>query len=111
MFSAHSSFGIGNSSFFTSMSFQPPGDCPVCGESVPAGRKSCPHCGSDERSGWSDETAQDALDLPGEDFNYRDFAEKEFGTGGRRARPAFLWWIVGVVMVAVLIWQLVIRSW
>ena len=66
------------------MSFHPPGDCPVCGEPVPAGRKSCAHCGSDERSGWSDETAQDALDLPGEDFNYRDFVEKEFGAGGCR---------------------------
>jgi hypothetical protein len=93
------------------MPFQPPGDCPVCGEPVAAGRKSCPHCGSDERSGWSDETGQDALDLPGEDFNYRDFVEKEFGGGGRRTRPALLWWIVGLVMVAVLIWQLAVRIW
>jgi predicted nucleic acid-binding Zn ribbon protein len=93
------------------MSFEPPGDCPVCGEPVPAGRKSCAHCGSDERSGWSDETDRDGLDLPGEDFNYRDFVEKEFGTGNRRTRPALLWWIVGLIMVAVLVWQLVIRSW
>jgi len=93
------------------MSFQPPGDCPVCGEPVPSGRKSCDHCGSDERSGWSDETDQDGLDLPGEDFNYRDFVKKEFGTGNRRTRPSLLWWIVGLVLVTVLIWQLVIRSW
>jgi hypothetical protein len=91
------------------MSFEPPGDCPVCGEPVPAGRTSCPHCGSDERSGWSDETASDALDLPGEEFNYRDFVEKEFGPGSRRNRPALLWWVVGLLMVAVLIWQLVVR--
>ncbi|HXB01251.1 MAG TPA: hypothetical protein VNV15_00360 [Opitutaceae bacterium] len=91
------------------MSFDPPGDCPVCGEPVSAGRKSCAHCGSDEHSGWSDETASDALDLPGEDFNYREFVEKEFGPGSRRTRPALLWWIVGLVLVAVLIWQLVVR--
>jgi hypothetical protein len=90
------------------MSFQPPGDCPVCGEPVPADRKACPHCGSDERSGWSDETAQDALDLPGEGFNYRDFVEKEFGSGGRRTKSSLLWWIVGLVMVGVLIWVFVI---
>ncbi len=89
------------------MPFQPPGDCPVCHEPVP-GRKSCAHCGSDARSGWSDETQQDALDLPGEDFNYRDFVEKEFGPGDRRTRPSFFWWIVGLVTVAVLIWVFVV---
>jgi len=90
--------------------FQPPGDCPVCGEFVPAGRKSCPHCGSDERSGWSEDTQNDALDLPDEDFNYREFVEEEFGAGGRRTRPALLWWLVGLGLVAALIWILVFRS-
>jgi hypothetical protein len=93
------------------MPFEPPGDCPVCGEPVPAGRKSCPQCGSDARSGWSDETPQDALDLPDEDFSYRDFVQKELGGGGRRTRPRLFWWIVGLVMLAVLIWQLVLRIW
>ncbi len=90
--------------------FQPPGDCPVCGEFIPAGRKSCPHCGSDERSGWSEETQNDALDLPDEDFNYREFVEEEFGAGGRRTRPSLLWWLVGLGLAAALIWILVFRS-
>jgi len=47
--------------------FFPPGDCPNCGEPVPAGAAACPHCGADERTGWSDETYLDGVDLPGED--------------------------------------------
>jgi predicted nucleic acid-binding Zn ribbon protein len=86
------------------MPFQPPGDCPVCGEPVRAGRKCCAQCGSDERSGWNDTTHCDALDLPSEDFNYDDFVKEKFGKGGRRTRPSFIWWITGIVMLVVLIW-------
>jgi len=82
--------------------FAPPGECPVCGGFVPAGRKSCPACGSDERSGWSEETQGDALDLPGEDFNYRDFVREEFGGGGRRTTPPLFWWLVGLALVVML---------
>jgi hypothetical protein len=39
-------------------------DCPVCGERVPAGATACRECGSDERTGWSDDTLYDDLDLP-----------------------------------------------
>jgi len=49
--------------------FQPPGDCPVCGEEVPAGATSCPGCGADERTGWNEGDARyDGLDLPGEAY-------------------------------------------
>lgn len=46
--------------------FRPPGDCPNCGEEVPAGAMACPHCGADARTGWSEETYLDGVDLPGE---------------------------------------------
>ena len=46
--------------------FFPPGDCPNCGEFVPAGASSCKECGSCPDSGWSEETDYDGLDLPGE---------------------------------------------
>lgn len=46
------------------MSFEPPGDCPACGEEVERGAVACPHCGSCADTGWSDETAYDGLDLP-----------------------------------------------
>lgn len=41
--------------------------CPNCGAEVPAGAKSCPECGSDENTGWSEDTYLDGVTLPGED--------------------------------------------
>lgn len=50
--------------------FIPPTECPVCGDDVPRGAKSCPGCGADERTGWNEEaTRYDGLDLPGEAFD------------------------------------------
>jgi len=46
--------------------FTPPGYCPVCGEYVEAKATACPGCGSCPRSGWSEETDYDGLDLPEE---------------------------------------------
>jgi len=40
--------------------------CPVCGEEVNADALACPGCGSDDETGWSEETAYDAADLPDE---------------------------------------------
>lgn len=64
--------------------------CPVCGERVPAGAAACRECGSDESTGWSEDTLYDGLDLPdpgyGEDEPSprgsratRDIATKEIG--------------------------------
>jgi len=39
-------------------------DCPNCGAEVPIKAKSCPDCGSDENTGWSEDTMYDGLDLP-----------------------------------------------
>ena len=39
-------------------------DCPNCGAEVPIKAKSCPDCGSDEKTGWSEDTLYDGLDLP-----------------------------------------------
>ncbi len=39
-------------------------DCPNCGAEVPMKAKSCPVCGSDEKTGWSEDTMYDGLDLP-----------------------------------------------
>ena len=47
----------------------------------------CPHCGSDERTGWSDSTYMDGIDT-GEDFDYNEAAAREFGTGHVRTA----WW-------------------
>lgn len=38
--------------------------CPNCGEDVSPKALSCPDCGSDEKTGWSEDTLYDGLDLP-----------------------------------------------
>ncbi len=38
--------------------------CPNCGADVPIKAKACPDCGSDENTGWSEDTMYDALNLP-----------------------------------------------
>ena len=43
-------------------------DCPVCGTEVSDAAPSCPECGSDERTGWSENTRYDGLDLPSEAY-------------------------------------------
>jgi len=46
------------------MSFQPPGECPNCGEYVEAGAASCDHCGSCEDTGWNEDSIYDGVDIP-----------------------------------------------
>ncbi len=38
--------------------------CPHCYAEVPSGAPACPKCGSDEETGWSEDTAYDGLFLP-----------------------------------------------
>lgn len=79
--------------------FQPPGDCPVCGEEVPTGAKSCPACGADERTGWSeDDTRYDALDLPDEAFD-----DESSHAPRRRWHQSALWVGVAIVLTILLI--------
>ena len=79
-------------------------DCPVCGESVPAGSKSCPECGACEKSGWSEETYLDGISLPdSEEFDYEGFVEEELGSGRKpRGTGKFWWWIALVLLIAMI---------
>jgi hypothetical protein len=83
---------------------KPPEVCPHCGAEVPSGTKACPECGSDEQTGWSTQAHYDNLNLPGENFDYDDFVEREFV--GERTIPRgvhWFWWMVAVLIVAGLI--------
>jgi hypothetical protein len=86
--------------------FVPPGDCPNCGEPVPAGAAACPHCGADERTGWSEETYLDGVDLPGEETE-----SSRHGDAGLRGGRA--WLAVSLVVVLALVlsgaWWLLVR--
>ncbi len=81
--------------------FRPPGDCPVCGEFVSAGARSCRECGSCEKTGWNDEADYDGLDLPDEAFEDEPRRPMRDGNVIRRA-----WWVVGVLLLVVTAWYL-----
>jgi hypothetical protein len=79
--------------------------CPVCGEDVPPRALACPECGADHNSGWREGALDDdGLNLPDGEFDYEEFVEKEFGTGGRSGiKP--VWLITAfVLLMAMAIW-------
>jgi uncharacterized membrane protein YvbJ len=78
--------------------------CPNCGAEVPRNAKACPECGSDEETGWSEETHADGLDLPEEKFDYDDFVNREFGTKKHIPRGiSWFWWVIAVVLLVVFV--------
>lgn len=84
--------------------------CPHCGAEVPKDAKACPECGSDERTGWSEEAATGGLDLPEEHFDYEDFVEREFGAQGPVPRGVgWFWWAIGLALLIALLMVWVLR--
>ena len=82
--------------------FRPPGDCPNCGEFVPAGTAACPHCGADARAGWNEDSYLDGVELPedgGDD--YERTVEREFGDGLPRGGKA--WFAFGLAVLLALL--------
>jgi hypothetical protein len=77
-------------------------DCPVCGETVPAGAKSCPECGACGKSGWSGEAHLDGVDLPDEkdDFDYDRWVDEELNRMTRPRRRAWIWWGAAALVLA-----------
>ena len=77
--------------------------CPMCGETVPAKAKACPHCGACDKSGWNEaEAGYDGLDLPNDDFDYEKFKEEEFGTPRKLSGKRLVWWWTSAILAVVL---------
>lgn len=74
--------------------------CPNCGGEVNKGAAACPHCGSDERTGWSDRTYLDGIDLGG-DADYDELVEQEFPSS--RPNKFKLPWTVIVAAVLLIL--------
>lgn len=82
--------------------------CPHCGAEVPRNARACPECGSDEKTGWSENAQGQRLGLPDEEFNYDEFVKEEFGSERQRpqVRPRgipWLWWAVALALVVIFI--------
>jgi len=76
-----------------------PDICPNCGAEVPPKAKSCPECGSDEQTGWSEQTRYDSLDLPDDKFDYDEFVKKEFSDEKPTPRGVhWFWWLIAVAL-------------
>ena len=85
----------------------PPEICPHCGAVVPPRARTCPECGADETTGWSEEAGatQADLDLPEEEFDYDKFVAREFGPKNK-AMPEgihWVWWVTGLLLVIALL--------
>jgi uncharacterized membrane protein YvbJ len=85
-----------------------PETCPNCGADVPRRAKACPECGSDESTGWSEDASVQSLDLPDDEFNYDEFAQREFGKPKRSPRQ-ILWWCVAVALLVASLFLLLRR--
>jgi hypothetical protein len=62
--------------------------CPHCGAELPPSARSCPECGSDEETGWSEDADTWRAGAPtgyadDDGFDYEEFLRREFG----RRRP------------------------
>jgi zinc-ribbon domain len=87
--------------------------CPNCGAEVPANAKACPECGSDDKTGWSDDTIYDGTGIEDPDeFDYEDWKRREVeGRGSQRTRRQWFWWVTGLLILGVFLWLFVIRRW
>jgi RNA polymerase subunit RPABC4/transcription elongation factor Spt4 len=82
--------------------------CPVCGATVPAKARACPECGSDEKTGWSNQTIYDDTGIEDPDeFDYDRYVRREFGKGSKRSSRQWLWWVVALVALGMVVWLLV----
>ena len=80
--------------------------CPVCGATVPAKARACPECGSDEKTGWSDNTIYDGTGIEDpEEFDYERWRRRE-GLGGRRSGREWLVWIAALLMLMLIVFLL-----
>jgi hypothetical protein len=83
--------------------------CPYCGGPLKRSARACPHCGSDERTGWSDKTYLDGIDLEN-DFEYGETLRTEFGVGGKRKNPFSLLYVTAGAVLLLLFLLLVLRG-
>jgi len=81
----------------------PPEVCPNCGALVPPKARSCPGCGADEKTGWSDSAHADNLGIPDDNFDYNEFVKFEFGASPKPQGIHWLWWLTALLLAGLLL--------
>jgi hypothetical protein len=79
--------------------------CSHCGGEIRADARCCPHCGSDEQTGWSSNTYLDGVGLP-EDVSYEEIRQNEFGNSSSRhgmTHRRILFMVIASIVIAVFI--------
>ena len=78
--------------------------CPNCGADVPPRALACPECGSDHSTGWKDYGYHGGgSDSPEDDFDYDEAFKKEFGPEIVPHNVKPIWWITGIVLLALVV--------
>jgi RNA polymerase subunit RPABC4/transcription elongation factor Spt4 len=72
--------------------------CPNCGEEVPGKARACPHCGSDENTGWSDAAMIHDGGME-EEFDYEETVRREFGGPPKKSKKQIFYAVVAVIIV------------
>ena len=80
-----------------------PSECPHCGADLPPKARVCRECGSDEQTGWSEDTQTADLGIPDENFDYNDYVEREFGTTKNSTGLKWYWVLVGLGLIGLMI--------
>lgn len=75
--------------------------CPNCDAEVPMKALSCPECGSDEQTGWSDDTMYDGMDLPA-------FETYEKAPAVSFFRNKYFLYIVAIITILAFLWLYVL---
>lgn len=85
-----------------------PDYCPNCGDEVPEDALTCPGCGADESTGWSDSAAFERLGVPDPDavFDHGEFVKSEFGKSRTPFRRWQIFWVITacVALLVLLLW-------
>ncbi len=77
--------------------------CPNCGTEVPLKALVCPECGSDENTGWSEDTMYDELDLP-------EVEESKTKTTTSLFQNKYFLYIVAILALLAFLWIYVLQK-
>ena len=75
--------------------------CPNCGAEIENDATGCHHCGSDNVTGWSENTYLDEVGLPCDDEEYEELRDREFENSKKKTQSWIT--ITGIVLIVVFV--------